>query len=276
MKTGWAFLLSGIFIIAVGVAWIIMGSPAPGPGPSGAPAPVASPSPVPEIIPSPAESPSQTATTPAPVTTDTPAPQATAKLSSDDIKMHFMDLAYGAGNAYLERWNATDNNGRIVLSVTANNDADIPMLAAAAKEFNRQSQTNQVSGQIKEGANGNIAIKFISEDGFDGIVINTTQGLTNREFRAGNLTTAKVTHGTIYINANLKGGLRNHTLIRTLFYELGFVGETQDFPDSLFYAGENTNTNLTDADLKAIGIMYGNGLTHGMTVEDVKRVVYIR
>jgi hypothetical protein len=275
MKTGWAFLLSGIFIIAVGVAWILMGIFTPGENPviSVIPDPLSSPAG--GITPDPG-APSPAMTLPDPVKTETPSPQATAKISADELKMHFMDLAYGSGNAYLERWNATDNNGRIVLSVTANSDTDIPLLEEAAREFNSQSQTNQVSEQIKEGGNGDIAIKFIPDNGFDGIVINTSESLTNREIRAGNLTTAKITHGTIYINANLKGEQRNHTLIRSLFYELGFVGETQKYPDSLFYAGENTHVSLSDADLKAIGIMYGTGLKHGMTADEVRRLVYIR
>jgi len=268
MNKGWVFLLSGIFIIAVGVAWIITGSPAPGVDLGNLTLPVASPSPGPSPFPTPAA--------PAPETTDTPVPQATLQLSTDEIKLHFMDLAYGPGNAYLERWDPTENNGRIVLSITANNNADVPVLADAVRVFNSESQTNQISEQIKEGSTGDITIKFIAANGFDGIVINTSESLTNREFRTGNLTTAKISHGTIYLNANLKGDLRNHTLIRSLFYELGFVGDTQKYPDSLFYAGENTNINLTDADRKAIEIMYGSGLTHGMTVDDVKRVVYIR
>ncbi|MDD4138312.1 MAG: DUF2927 domain-containing protein [Methanoregula sp.] len=268
MNTGWAFILSGIIIIAVGVVWILTGSPAPGVDLGNLSLPVATPAPV--------ISPFPTNTTPAPVTPEIPVPQATTQLSSDEIKMLFMDLAYGPGNAYLERWDAMENNGRIVISITANNNADIPLLVEAIRVFNSQSQTNQVSEQIKEGSTGDITIKFIAANGFDGIVINPSEFLTNREFKTGNLTTAKITHGTIYLNGNLKGDLRNHTLIRSIFYELGFVGDTQKYPDSLFYAGENTNINLTDADRKAIEIMYGSGLTHGMTVDDVKRVVYIR
>ena len=283
MKTGWAFLLTGIFIIAVGLAWIITGGTAPEPAPANSPAPAATLPQItetpfgisaPEMTPAATTSPSLM--TPASPTTEIPAAQATAQLSSDDIKMHFMDLAYGAGNAYLERWNATENNGRIIISVTANNDADIPLLETAAREFNSMSQTNQLSEQIKEGENGNIAIKFISEKGMDGIALNTSEDLTNREFRLDGVTAAKTTHGTIYINTNLNGDVRNHTIVRSLFYELGFVGDTQKYPDSVFYGEDNTNVNLTYADLKAIGIMYGTGLTHGMSVSDVERVVYIR
>ena len=288
MKTGWAFLLTGIGIIAVGIALILTGWPAAEPGPAGSPPGSATPAATPGPGYSPVETPTTgapaaspdtaapTLTAPASPATEVPAAQATAKLSSDDIKMHFMDLAYGAGNAYLERWNATENGGRLIISVTANKNADILLLETAAHEFNSVSQTIQLSERIKEGPNGNIAIKFIPADGMDGIALNTSPDLTTREFRQGGVTTAKISHGAIYLNADLKGDVRNHTLIRSLFYEMGFVGDTRKYPDSVFYAEDNTNVNLTYADLKAIGIMYGTGLMHGMRVSDVKQAVYIR
>ena len=102
------------------------------------------------------------------------------------------------------------------------------------------------------------------------------RSLTTREFTQGGVTVAKITHGAIYLNADLKGDVRNHILVRSLFYEMGFVGDTRRYSDSVFYAEDNTNVNLTDADLQAIGIMYGTGLTHGMSAGDVKQAIYIR
>lgn len=276
MKQGWAFLVSGLVIMAIGVTWLIAGmiwsGTNPGAGPAGTPVPT----PVPGGT---GATPTESMTRPegVPATTpETPAPQTTTALSSDDIKLHFLDLAYGAGNAFLERWNANENNGRIIVSVTANNNADIVLLEQAAKEFNSLSRTNQISENIKQGPYGNIAIKFIPENGMNGIVINTSETLTSREFRVNDTLAAKITRGTVYINANLKGGVRNHTLIRSLYYQLGFVGETDDYADSLFSSDQNTNVNLSYADRKAVEIMYGPGLTHGMTVDDVKKAVYIR
>src|SRR5271157_6263409 len=131
MKTGWAFLLTGIVIIAVGIALILTGWPAAEPEPGYPPVEAsATGAPLSSM-----NTGSPTLMPPSLPATEIPAAQATAKLSSDDIKMHFMDLAYGAGNAYLERWNATDNGGRLIISVTANNDADIPLLETAAHEF---------------------------------------------------------------------------------------------------------------------------------------------
>jgi hypothetical protein len=186
-----------------------------------------------------------------------------------------MDLAFGAGNAYLERWNSTDNNGRIVISVSASDESDIAQLSDAAKEFNTISQTNKMSEMIKDGMNGNIAIKFIPGNGMDAISLNTSEDLANREFRSNGILTAKATRGIIYINTDLKGDQRNHTLMKTLYYELGVVGETAKYTNSPFYSGDNTNVNLTDVDRSAIGILYGPGLSRGMTVDDIRKMMYI-
>jgi hypothetical protein len=260
MNKGWVFLLSGIIIMAIGLVWIFSGIPTPGLNPAGPVTPVATPSP--NIT--------------APEGTETPVPQVTVQLSSDEIKLHFMDLAFGSGNANLERWSAADNNGRIIIAVTGNSNTDLPLLETVARQFNSLSQTNKVSEQIKRSSSGDIAIKFIKESGMDAIVLNTTNSLANQEFRSDNVTTAKITPGTIYINASLTGDMRNHTIVRSLYYELGVMGTTQSYPDSLFYSEGNTNTNLTYADQKAVEILYGTGLTRGMSIDDVKKVVYLR
>ncbi|MCK9631743.1 MAG: DUF2927 domain-containing protein [Methanoregula sp.] len=279
MKAGWAFLLSGIFIIAVGLAWIFTGwspgSPASSPGQSSSPSLFPG---FPSLGPSAGEGAvaTQAPVTPTPTVPETPAAQETPALSSDDIRLHFLDLAFGAGNANLERWNATDNNGRIVIALTANNNADTRLLENAVREFNSVSKTNQISEMIKQGGTGDITIKFIPESGMGGIAINASDGRTPREFSVDGVTAAKISRGSVYINANLKGDVRNHTLIRSLFYELGVAGDSDTYPDSVFYSGNNTNTNLTYADKKAIEIMYGSGLTPGMSVNEVKGIIYIR
>ena len=83
--------------------------------------------------------------------------------------------------AYLERWNRPDNNGRIVISVSAGDDSDAMLLSGAAQEFNSLSQTIQLSDNIKDGMNGDIAIRFIPGEGMGDIVLNTSDSLTNHE-----------------------------------------------------------------------------------------------
>ena len=101
--------------------------------------------------------------------TRSPTSQPTQQVSSDDIKLHFMDLAFGAGTTYLERWNRPDNNGRIVISVFAGDDSDAMLLSGAAREFDSLSQTIQLSDNIKDGLNGDIAIRFIPGEGMGDI-----------------------------------------------------------------------------------------------------------
>ncbi len=276
MKPGWALLVSGLIIMAVGVVWLIAGMIWAGTPPVNPPPAT----PVPTLVPertgaTPVASPPVPSVTTAAVT-ETPASLAASGFSSDDVKLHFLDLAFGAGNAFLERLDPDVDNGRIILSVTANSNADLAVLERAAKEFNGLSRTNQISENIKQGPNGDIAIKFIPESGMGGIVINTSDSLNSREFRINDTLAAKISRGTIYINANLKGDVRNYTLIHCLYYQLGFVGATEDYPDSLFYTGQNTNANLSYIDRKAVEVMYATGLAPGMTVDDVKKAVYIR
>jgi Protein of unknown function (DUF2927) len=277
MRLSSYLFIIGLILIIIGVAWILAGGTDTG---TGFPAPTAPVIPPAQGTPAPSGSGAQPGiptgpVTPAPVATATPVFQPTQQISPDEIKLHFMDLAFGSGNAYLERWNATDNNGRIVISVSANHDSDIPQLAGAAKEFNSISQTNQLSEMIKDGMNGNIAIKFIPENGMDAIALNTSDDLSNREFRNNGTLIAKVTRGIVYIDGDLRGDLRNHTLMKGLYYELGVTGNTQRYPDSLFYAGDNTNTNLTSIDRSAIAILYEPGLYHGMTADDTRKILFV-
>jgi hypothetical protein len=99
--------------------------------------------------------------------------------------------------------------------------------------------------------------------------------LTRREMTSGGVTSCKVVRGTVYINGNLKGDERNHTVARCLWYELGVTGETAHYPDSLFSASTNTNTQLSEIDRKAVAILYEPALANSMSVEDLRKVIYL-
>jgi hypothetical protein len=283
MNAGPVIFVIGLIVIAVGVTWILTGVPVGNTGPlsPGIPTPLPTPgsmagtvTPVPGNLPPSGSGEQEVSVQAGQITAPvTPAPQSTQQVSSDDIKLHVVDLAFGAGNTYLELWNATDNNGRIVIAVSGGNDRDTMLLSDAAQEFNSLSQTTQLSGMIKEGMNGNIVIKFIPREGMGDIAVNTSDSLTNHDVRINGSTVAEVTPGIIYIDGNLRGDQRNHTLMRSLYYELGVTGETQKYPDSLFYSGENTNVNLTYVDRGAIAILFGPGLHSGMTADDVRKII---
>jgi hypothetical protein len=294
MKGTTAAFFFGILIITIGVVWIVSGGPAMvALSPSPAPVPTAVPAttlPTPEPVVTaalpavtPASQPLPTATIQAPITlVTTVAVQPGKTFSDEDVAAHFLDIAYSSTNR-LERLNITSDKTRIVLSGGALGETDTATLAALAREFNGVSRTFGMSDTIKDTDNGDIVIKVVPENGLDNIYLNDipptgpfNDSLTRREFSYGGKPAAKVLRGTIYLNGNLKGDVRNHTLARCLYYELGVTGETTKYPDSLFYAGENTNTKLNSIDKAAIAILYRPGLANGMTIIDLRKLMYLK
>jgi len=266
MKSGSAFLLSGIIILAIGIAWLILGST------GGAPV-------LPGLDPAPSTPETTIPMTTGPVSatpTLTQTPELTLVPSQDAIRLHLVDIAFGEDNTLLQRWNPTTNNGRIIIAVSGGNSGDIRNLEAAARQFNGLSATNQVSTMIKDTSRGDISVRFIPESGMNGIALNVSDGHTIKEVIIDGITAARIVPGSIYLNANLKGNVRNHTLIRSLYYTLGVVGDSDSYQDSLFYSGDNTNTNLTYIDQKALELLYGKRLQPGMSASEVKEILYVK
>jgi len=282
MKSSTILLVLGVVIIAVGLAWIIsggMGAPAEKTVPQTTatitmPATTAIPA---TIVPA------ATSATVATVATAVPTsavPVVTA-ISADDITSLFLDVAYTSTNR-LERVNFNSAKPRLtVVALSAGND-DIALIEKTAKEFNEASQTVKISENIKESGTGDIFIKYLPEDGLSAITLSTiadsgtlTEALTRRELYQGNRIGAKVMRGTVYINANLKDRERKHMLVRGLLYQMGMTGETTKFSDSVFYAGENTNIDLTSSDKRVINILYQTAFYNGMTMDELRKYVYL-
>jgi hypothetical protein len=287
MKSSTILLVLGFVIVAVGAAWIIsggIGAPAENTVPQitvtkTVPATVAEtatiilPTTIPPAV-------SAIVTTAAPAVTTSAIPVVTA-ISADEITSLFLDVAY-TGTNRLERVNYNAAKPRLtVVALSAGND-DIALIEKTAKEFNEASQTVKISENIKESGTGDIYIKYLPEDGLSAITLSTiadsgtlTDALTRRELYQGNRIGAKVMRGTVYINANLKDRERKHMLVRGLLYQMGMTGETTKFSDSVFYAGENTNTDLTSSDKKVINILYQTAFYNGMTMEELRKFIYL-
>lgn len=287
MKSSTILLVAGLLIVAVGAAWIIsggIGAPAENTVPQitvtkTVPATVAETT---TIIPPTTIPPAVSAivTTAAPAVTTSAVPVVTA-ISADQITSLFLDVAY-TGTNRLERVNYNAAKPRLtVVALSAGND-DIALIEKTAKEFNEASQTVKISENIKESGTGDIFIKYLPEDGLSAITLSTipdsgtlTEALTRRELYQGNRIGAKVMRGTLYINANLKDRERKHMVVRGLLYQMGMTGETTKFSDSVFYAGENTNTDLTSSDKKVINILYQTAFYNGMTMEELRKFIYL-
>jgi len=287
MKSSTILLILGVVIVVAGAAWLIsggIGAPAENTVPQitvtkTVPATVAETA---TIIPPTTIPPAVSAivTTAAPAVTTSAIPVVTA-VSADEITSLFLDVAY-TGTNRLERVNYNAAKPRLtVVALSAGND-DIALIEKTAKEFNEASQTVKISENIKESGTGAIYIKYLPEDGLSAITLSTiadsgtlTEALTRRELYQGNRIGAKVMRGTVYINANLKDRERKHMLVRGLLYQMGMTGETTKFSDSVFYAGENTNTDLTSSDKKVINILYQTAFYNGMTMEELRKFIYL-
>ncbi|MDD1719280.1 MAG: hypothetical protein LUQ25_04405, partial [Methanoregulaceae archaeon] len=128
----------------------------------------------------------------------------------------------------------------------------------------------------KSGTTGRIQIKFVSEEGLKAIDLSNSPGWLNKEFKNDTKSYAKVKDNVVYVNSDLSGPMRTHFILLGMLFELGFKGETLKYQDSLFYYRGTTTTSLSAIDEKAVQIMYGLGLYNGMTVEDVKKRVFIK
>jgi hypothetical protein len=290
MNGSTAALFFGILIIAIGSAWVLTGGlaapaelaspPEPTPGPVTIPMTTLVTTPVPVTIAAP---PVPATTVPAiPTTTVTKAPTVVeTPVSADQVRDHFLAIAYSATNR-LERLNYTENQDRLIISVVTPSGTDMATLSAVAQEFNEVSRTVKISENIKESSNGDIVIKFLPENGLANILLDDipdagpeTEVLTRHKFMQDGKPAAKIVRGAIYINSNLAGDTRNHIIARSLYYQLGVTGDSAGYPGSLFYAGENANTKLNEIDRKAVAILYEPGLANTMTMEDLRKVIYI-
>jgi hypothetical protein len=207
-----------------------------------------------------------TVTQPQPETsTSTPAvTQTTRQITSEDIKTHFMDISFG-DNPWINKkipW-------EISSGTAGDNDNDV--IQGFILEFNDLSKSGKISENIRDGTTGDLKIKFISQEGMNDISSDV------KTFKFNGITTAKIDSGNIiYINNNLKGDQRNHSILRSLYYALGVKGETLVYSDSLFFYEENHNTRLSFIDKKAIELLFGQGINNGMTVDDVKKIMYFK
>ncbi len=199
-----------------------------------------------------------------PVTSTTPlaAAQTPRAITSEDIKTHFMDLAFGVETYRISKKIPSE------ISTGSASSGDKEVLQNFIFEFNTITKIYHISENIRDGKTGDLKIKFIPQEGM--------KDISGKEFVSKGITTAKISQDTIYINNNLKGDQRNHTLLRSLYFVAGIKGDTFTYPDSLFYFDDNNNTRLTLIDKKALEIFYGAGVNDGMTVDDIKKVIYLK
>jgi hypothetical protein len=192
--------------------------------------------------------------------------QTPRQISSDDIKTHFLDIALGVETFGISKRIPRD----ISMDITTTSDTEI--VQNFILEFNDLSTSKNIFENIKSGTMGDLQIKFIPQEGMKDLSSDF------KKFKSNDIITAIIDTeaNIIYINNNLIGDQRNHTILRSLYYSLGVKGDSLAYPDSLFYYDDNNNTRLTLLDKKAVEILFGKGIWNGMYVDDIKQVIYLK
>jgi len=226
------------------------------------------------------KSPPQSTVTPGPdkntviVVTPSPIP----RMSSADINKNFMRIAFGPDNTRILK----SAEKRISVAITGNfYDEDIATVDHFKNQFNNYSYTNQFVSEIKYEDKASIVMVFLPESSMINIE-NLPGTVISRNSKTGSINfihmTVKnnfVSKEVLYINSDYQGEVRKHWILRGLLSELGFVGETDDYEDSIFYSGSETTGRLSDVDWKVVELMYGQKITTGMTFDRVKSLLLV-
>jgi hypothetical protein len=218
---------------------------------------------------------SPTATKPA---SSTPAPSPTTQeFSSADIGNHLIEIAFGPDNAVIER---PDN---AVLSATVSGsytDNDVLLLKNFTRQFNDYSVTTKISENINFDNPADIWLDFLPSDSLSQINIDKSTTVY-KNIQTGTIyfiqTSYFVTQTTsgskTYVNDDLTGNERQKWELRALLFNLGFVGKSTTYPDSLFNDGATNASRLSTIDLDSLQLMYGKKITNGMTKANVRNTL---
>ena len=206
------------------------------------------------------------ATTAATTAKPTPTPTSTPKMySSSDIGNHLVDIAFGSDNNKIIK----PSKDLITVSyIGAYTASDVDRLYKFISQFNSYSSTTKISENVNFNSQADILLEFLPQISISQIKTDTTTSVY-KNVQTGTYYFIRTSEKT-YVNSDFEGNEQDRWILRALLYNLGFYGETVKYSDSLFYAGTNNVSQLSDIDLKALQLMYGKIITNGMTKSTVK------
>jgi hypothetical protein len=199
-------------------------------------------------------------------------------ITSAAINKHFFTVAFGPDNTKIKK--LAPENPLLSMALTGNyGDNDTLLLQQFIVQFNNFSSTDKFRSDLKSEDKASIVIIFSPESTLENVA-DLGGMVISKDPKSGVIhylhvieTTQFVSQDVIYINSDLKGDTRTHWILRGLLDDLGFTGETYDYPDSIFYAGSENTTRLSDIDWKAVQLMYGSKITPGLTSDRVKALL---
>jgi hypothetical protein len=199
-------------------------------------------------------------------------------ITTADINRHFFTVAFGPDNTKIKK--RAPEKTLLSMAVMGNyEDNDTALLQQFIVQFNNYSSTDKFHSDMKSEDKASIVIVFSPESTLENVA-DVGGMVISKDPKSGVIrylhiieTTQFVSKDVIYINSELKGERRTHWILRGLLDDLGFTGETYDYPDSIFYAGSENTTCLSDIDWKVVQLMYGLKITPGLTSDRVKAML---
>jgi hypothetical protein len=200
------------------------------------------------------------------------------RMTSADLNKNFMRIAFGPDNTKIKK--IADERISVAIS-GANNDNDTVIIEQFKDQFNNISYTNKFVDEVKSNDKGDIVVLFLPESSiknieqYDSTIISKNSKTGEINYMQNTIKNQLTTTEVLYINSDYKGEKRTHWILRGLLSELGLVGETDDYTDSIFYSGSENTDRLSESDLKVIGLMYSKKITTGMTFDRVKALLLV-
>jgi hypothetical protein len=219
--------------------------------------------------------------TPVTVVTSTVFPTSTGEtaLTNENIKKHFLNIAFGRDNTYIGK-SYPDPDHRLSFYLSGKFDeTDSALIRNFTKDYNKITATSTFSDEViktqQSAYPGEIDLIFFPAES---LMSMDESSIRHKEIntQTGDIL-FYVPKGSdkLYINSDLAEGYRKHAIIKAILYYLGYPGQTYDYPDSIFYANGLTNSVLTPLDIAAINTMYDGRIYPGMSFDAVKRALLL-
>jgi hypothetical protein len=200
--------------------------------------------------------------TKSPTEVPTPAHQT---YSSYAVTSHLLEIGFGPNNNVINK----PTRDRLVVSLEGLYvESDVTVLDTFIGQFNNYSSSTKISEFINFNRPADIPLAFSPANTFS--QLNTS--IEYLDFKNGTWYFVVTPEKTI-VNSDLKGDERKRWVLRAALYNLGFYGETADYSDSLFYAGKNNVSQLSEVDFKALQLMYGKKITNGMNKDQIRMYI---
>ncbi len=194
-----------------------------------------------------------------------------------EIKLHFLDIAFGRDTYFLVKFYPSSSN-RVAFSLYGHNTADDEQfMTNFAKNYNNFTETvtfhdPPVRTDDKGAYLGFFSSSYLKSIDESQIIYRETDPSNGDYLFIITSIPGEFTH--YYVNSDLTGDRRNHYIMRAMLYYIGFRGVTNTYPESFFYTENRNGAALISLDKSAINVMYNKRINAEMSRSAVMDILF--